>query len=350
MTQMTLPRLAAATLLACASLASAHADNGERTFRDNQRVGAFALIGDTPYGTEREPQFDRVIDEINADRSIRFVLHTGDIKAGSERCDDALLQHRFDQFQRFDRPFIYTPGDNEWTDCHRNSNGNYLPLERLDHLRTLFYPQPGMTTGTHPARVTTQADVPGFETFVENQLWHFAGAVMGTIHVVGSNNNLAPWNQIDPTDTVANPRPDRIAEVAAREAAALAWIDTIFDTAEASDAAGVLVAMQANPNFELPAGDPERAGFDAILERIATRAVVFARPVVIAHGDSHTFRMDMPLRAPTADGGEEVLENVFRFENFGSQYVHWVEVTVDPRDPNVFGMRPHLVPANAFAR
>lgn len=312
--------------------------------------GSFALIGDTPYGTAAEPQFDRVIDAINAEPRVRFVLHTGDIKAGSERCDDALLQHRFDQYQRIAKPFVYTPGDNEWTDCHRTNNGGYLPTERLAALRALFFPQPGVTSGGKPARVITQASVPGFETYVENTMWTFGGATMGTVHVVGSNNGYAPWNQIDPSDTYETPRPDRIAEVEGRIAAAVAWIDAIFDRATLDRAPGVLVAMQANPNFELPATDRERLGFNAVLERITARAIAFGKPVVVAHGDSHYFRVDKPLLAPTPANGMQILERVTRVENFGSQYVHWVEVTVDPRDPNVFRFEPHLVEANLYPR
>jgi hypothetical protein len=207
-----------------------------------------------------------------------------------------------------------------------------------------------VTTGTRPARVVTQASVPGFETFVENTLWSFGGATMGTIHVVGSNNGLAPWNQIDPTDSYDTPRPDRLAEVRAREAAALAWIDTIFDQAALNRSAGVLVAMQANPNFELPAGELERQGFNAVLDRLTKRAIAFGKPVVIAHGDSHYFRVDKPLLAPTANGGPQLLENVTRAENFGSQYVHWVEVSVDAADPNVFRFEQRIVEANRFPR
>lgn len=95
-----------------------------------------------PYGSAFEPQFDRVIDAINASQRVRFVLHTGDTKGGSERCDHALLQRRFDQYRRFTLPFVLTPGDNDWTDCHRTNNGNYLPTERLQKFRQLFYPQP----------------------------------------------------------------------------------------------------------------------------------------------------------------------------------------------------------------
>ncbi len=312
--------------------------------------GSFALIGDVPYGAATEAQFDRVIDEINATPRVRFVLHTGDVKAGSERCDDTLLQRRFDQVQRFAVPFVYTPGDNEWTDCHRTNNGGYVPTERLQKVRALYFPQPGVTTGGRRAVVATQAALPGYEAFVEHTMWQFGGATMGTIHVVGSNNGYAPWNQIDPTDSYVSPRPDRVAEVEARIAAALAWIDTIFNRATADGSAGVLIAMQANPNFELPSTDRERMGFNAVLERIASRAVAFGKPVVIAHGDSHYFRVDKPLLATTPANGLQLLERVTRAENFGSQYVHWVEVRVDANSPEVFAFHPRLVEANLFPR
>lgn len=334
---------------------AAHADDREHGRAHDRghhlpQAGSFALIGDTPYGAAREPMFDRVIQDINRNHQVRFVVHTGDIKAGSERCDDALFIHRFEQFETFDVPFILTPGDNEWTDCHRTSNGGYLPTERLARLREIFYPEAGVTTGGRKARVESQARMPGHEAYVENTLWQFAGTVMGTIHVVGSNNDLAPWNQIDPNDSYESPRADRIAEFEARQAAALAWINAIFDRATATGARGVLIAMQANPNFDLDATDRQREGFNAVLDLITTRAIAFAKPVVIAHGDSHYFRVDKPLAAATVNAGVQTIENVTRVENFGSQNVHWVEVSVDPRDENVFSFRQHIVEANRFAR
>jgi len=314
------------------------------------QAGSFALIGDTPYGAAREVMFDRVIADINRSEQVRFVVHTGDIKAGGERCDDELLLHRFAQFETFDIPFILTPGDNEWTDCHRASNGGYLPTERLARLREIFYPEPGVTTGGRKARVESQAAMAGHEAYVENTLWQFAGTVMGTIHVVGSNNDLAPWSQIDANDSYEAPRADRIAEFEARQAAALAWINAIFDRATFVRARGVLIAMQANPNFETDAADQSRLGFNAVLDLITERAIAFGKPVVIAHGDSHYFRVDKPLLADTVDAGMQSVENVTRVENFGSQNVHWVEVRVDPRDENVFSFRQHIIDENKFAR
>jgi hypothetical protein len=315
-----------------------------------QARASFALLGDVPYGQAEEPKFDRVIDAIHANPAVRFVVHTGDVKQGSERCDDAVFARRFAQYQRFAVGFVVTPGDNDWTDCHRTNNGGYLPTERLVRFRQVFYPQPGLTTGGKPFAVATQAADPAWAEFVENQMWRFAGTTMATLHVVGSNNGLDPWNQIDASDSYTTPRADRIAEVSRREAAALAWIDAVFDAAAASGSAGVLVAMQANPNFELAANAQQRQGFNRVLERLGARAQAFGRPVLLAHGDSHYFRLDKPLLRPVAGGGSAMLENFTRVENFGSPNVHWVEVAVDARDPGVFRVVPHIVAGNLFPR
>jgi hypothetical protein len=315
-----------------------------------QMRASFALLGDVPYGTAEEPKFERVIAAINASPSVRLVVHTGDVKQGSERCDDAVFAKRFAQYQRFEMAFIVTPGDNDWTDCHRTNNGGYLPTERLARFRQVFYPQPGLTTGQRPFAVATQAAQPAFRDYVENVMWSFAGTTMATLHVVGSNNNLDPWNQIDPSDSYLTPRADRLAEFAAREAAALAWIDAVFDQAEAARSAGVMIAMQANPAFELLASAQQRQGFNKVLERLGQRAQTFGKPVLLAHGDSHYFRLDKPLVRPVAGGGSAMLENFTRVENFGSPSVHWVEIGVDPRDPGVFRVTPHIVAGNVFSR
>lgn len=315
-----------------------------------QLRASFALLGDVPYGASEEPKFDRVIAAINASPAVRFVVHTGDVKQGSERCDDAVFAKRFAQYQRIESAFVLTPGDNDWTDCHRTNNGNYLPTERLGRFRQLFYPQPGMTTGQRPFAVATQAAQPAFREYVENVMWRFAGTTMATVHVVGSNNNLDPWNQIDASDSYTTPRADRVAEFAARESAALAWIDTVFDAAEAEHSAGVMIAMQANPAFELAASAQQRQGFNKVIERLGSRAQAFGKPVLLAHGDSHYFRLDKPLARPLAAGGSAMLENFTRVENFGSPSVHWVEISVDPRDPGVFQVIPRIVPGNVFAR
>lgn len=296
---------------------------------------SLALIGDTPYGVQREADFDRVIDHIQNSAAVRLVLHTGDIKAGGERCDDAVLQRRFAQFQRFRMAFIYTPGDNDWTDCHRRSNGTYHPLERLERVRALFFPQPGQSTGQHPIALRSQATEPGQERhrrFVENNLWTFERVVMATVHVVGSHNDLMPWADLDPDDGWNTPRADRLAAYRGREAAALDWIDATFDEAERTGAPGVLLAMQANPALDSAPGSRARRGFDAVVERIVQRTRRLGRPVLLAHGDTHHQRVDRPM----AD-----TPGLLRVENFGPEALQWVEIQIDAGHPEVFRVRTH---------
>jgi len=314
---------------------------------------SFALIGDVPYGSGEETKLARVIDAINASHAaggVQWVVHTGDVKRSRERCDDRLLQRRFDLFRRLVPPFVITPGDNDWTDCHRVPSGRYLPVERLARLRQIFYPRPGLSSAGRAEPVLTQALAPGqadaHRAHVENQCWSFAGVTMATVHVVGSHNGLEPWDDLDPADREDRPRPDRLADFKAREAAAVAWIDTAFDHAQAHGHAGVVIAMQANPGLHRTARDPARRGFNQVLDRLTRRAAAFGRPVLLAHGDTHTYRFDAPLAHAAAHTRLPRLANLRRVENFGSPQVHWVEVRVDASTAEVFTAVPHYVLAN----
>jgi len=42
-------------------------------------------------------------------------------------------------FHQFEKPLIYTPGDNEWTDCNKLEAGSYNPQERLETARKVFF-------------------------------------------------------------------------------------------------------------------------------------------------------------------------------------------------------------------
>jgi hypothetical protein len=50
-------------------------------------------------------------------------------------CADALYTQALGFFNALRAPAIFTPGDNDWTDCDRPSNGAFSSLERLDHER-----------------------------------------------------------------------------------------------------------------------------------------------------------------------------------------------------------------------
>lgn len=292
---------------------------------------SFALLGDTPYGPEQTADFPRLIDDVNDDPHVRFVLHVGDVKAGSTPCSDELLTSKLELYQTFEDPFVLTPGDNEWTDCHREAAGRYLPTERLAFLRETFYPEPGTTLGRRTMQVDTQADSEEHADHVENQLFTRSGVVFSAIHVVGSNNDLEPWSQLPGGD-----RPvERHREYASRLDAALAWLDHTFERARRDGAAGVFLMIHANPRIELEADDPDRRGFTTFLDGFEDHAAAFDGPVVLDHGDLHELLIDHPFAA---------LPNVTRVQTFGAEIGHWLRVTVDPRSAALFSFGPVRVP------
>ena len=71
---------------------------------------------------------------------VNFAIFTGDTKDGKSECSDAVIVDGLkNYFQKLNVPTLYSVGDNEWTDCHRISNGSYDPLERLSRIRKSFF-------------------------------------------------------------------------------------------------------------------------------------------------------------------------------------------------------------------
>jgi len=176
-------------LLAIASVAPALADNA-RPIDGSKRPVTLAVIGDAPYGAAQVVDLPNLVADINADPQVERVVHVGDIKNGSSRCDTSYFELIAEQFESFADPLVYTPGDNEWTDCHRSNNGKYDPLERLTVLRDIFFAEPGRTLGGRAEALFTQADSDEFGELVENVAWQEARVVFATLHVVGVDRPL----------------------------------------------------------------------------------------------------------------------------------------------------------------
>ena len=54
--------------------------------------------------------------------------------------DPTWNQKIFNLFAQFEDPLVYTPGDNEWTDCHETKEfSSGAPLNELAAVRSLFF-------------------------------------------------------------------------------------------------------------------------------------------------------------------------------------------------------------------
>ena len=316
--------LALAALIA-APVAVALADGGDER---HDRTQTLAIIGDIPYGDAQIAAFPSEIRQINADPSVSRVIHLGDIKNGSSRCDDSYFQARLADFQTFADPLVYTPGDNEWTDCHRTNNGGYVPTERLAKLRELFFARPGETLG---AKTEVR---PQSSRFPENVRWRAQRVQFGVVHVVGSNDDQFPWygdRRIPAGSGALVPETPfetalRVREYVAREAAALDWIDQVFDDAEKHDAPAVVLGMQADM-WDGAAAD--QTAFIPIKAVIADRAARFGKPVALLQGDSHELTVDRPAGQPA---------NLVRIVVQGSTSIphEWLRLRIDTSRAGVF--------------
>ncbi|MFR9775600.1 hypothetical protein ACL02O_06025 [Micromonospora sp. MS34] len=297
--------------------------------RGDRRHGPYeiALIGDMPYGDTGRAQFPGVIADVNAHR-VAFTTFDGDIKNGKERCDQPIYDAAVTNFDTFDAPLVYVPGDNEWTDCDRASNGAYDPNERLALIRRMFAAGPD-SFGRRTLALARQAGYP------ENVRWQYGPVTYLGLNVPGSDNN-AP--QFDAAGTQVD---GDAAEYAGRNAADLDWLERGFAAAGATHSAAVMIVVQADM---WSAGDPT-THFADLKTRLARLSIGFAGQVVLVNGDSHFLQIDKPL----TDRAGQTIENFTRVQTFGSDQNHWVGATVDPRDPDVFTFHQHIVAANVPA-
>jgi hypothetical protein len=310
-----------------------------QTAATNDKAGTFAfgLFGDLGYSAAEEPLMANVLDDLNRAR-LSFVVHVGDLgspRAGS--CTQELWARRLAQFQASANPLIYTPGDNDWTDCRAQQGAPEAdPLERLVKLRAFFFASE-QSFGQRTIALTRQSNTPQFDKYRENARWDLGGATFLTLHVVGSNNGRGRTSDGD-------------AEFAERNSADLAWLHAGFEHAVRNASRAIVIMQQANifPAFPPFPGDPkqEPSGFTELRNAVAKEAAQFGKPTVLVHGDSHYFRIDKPFMRRGAGSNEPVVENVTRVEPFGSPFHHWVMVTADADDPNVFTFHQRLVPAN----
>ena len=252
---------------------------------------AFAVIGDVPYGADQIAAFPRWIQQINDDPAVRSVVHLGDIKNGSSLCSDDYFRLIRTDFDMFEDPLVYTPGDNEWTDCHRTNNGAYNPLERLDKLREVFFDQPGKTLGaTMPVKSQENLGLPENVRFTQNRV------AFSVVNVQGSNNSLLPWSGLGETAPTA----EQLAEVEHRTDAVLDQIRDTFADAERRNDRAVVLMTQADmfdPSLlaAATANPATMSGFRQIVAAIVDETNRFDRPVYLINGDSHVFAENQPL-------------------------------------------------------
>jgi len=379
--------MASATLLALTAAftvpGTLHGDNGQGNAygknkdypygvnQQSSRAYSIGLWGDLPYSAEQAAVLPNLIADMNS-QNLAFTAHDGDLRQGSgaPNCaDNSIYTRAATYFGSLHAPAIFTPGDNDWTDCDRKSLGadGRNSLQELQNERVFFFATPytlGQTqflqevqatplckgfgsananTDVTKTQTATYTDVP----CVENRRWIVGTVMYATLNIQGSCNNLC------------DDYPDA-TEYAARNAADIQWMKDTFATAIAQNCVAVMFITQADPGFaqDSSQGGPLRNpmtlaetdvpaiqdGFQAFLLALRAQVIAFNKPVAYVHGDSHYFRIDKPLLDAT---GKRVT-NFTRVETFGDHQpflgdVNWLKVNVDPSSREVFSYEPQIV-------
>lgn len=270
----------------------------------------FVVFGDLQDSSLAGRERDIVLIERINDIQPAFSVFVGDIKEGNSPCTDELfdaMRHVFDQHLA---PLIFTPGDNEWTDCWRKPAGGFDTAERKRAVVSKFT-ETHESIGQKTIRLDQQEGQP------ENARWRWNDVVFATLHITGSNNNFQQ-------------RADAIAEHQQRDALNAIWLDEAF--VAAADAKGLFLFIHANPKWESPWWEP--TGFDRFRDQLAKRAADIPGSIVLAHGDTHTFRIDKPFGSAP---------HMTRVEVFGPPQRGAVIIEVNPESEELFRFAPLLL-------
>jgi len=365
-----------ALVLGMSGLMGAAATGGSKGPFDTNSANTLviAAYGDAPYGTsptdtaqlEATPAF---IDSINADTDVDLVLHVGDIHSGKSYCTADYDLSIFNLWTAFHSPLVYTPGDNEWSDCHkvaeggglynattgqivyvRDANGNLAdyaggdPIANLQLVRSIFFANPGQALGQRLKIVLSQSQAfdpshPSDANYVENVMWEQSKVLFVTINLPGGSNNDTDVWYGTPTKSDA-----QIAEINERTAADLRWLDAAFARAQADGVSAVLIEAQADM-WDPEKGVAHQAASEPFVASIAAHARAFGKPVLMLNGDSHVYLSDNPLSPADPiyymHPGYDV-PNFHRIVVHGSTTpLEWLRLTLSPRNPpsgpNTFG-------------
>lgn len=268
----------------------------------------FALMGDTPYNRFEEQAFVGMLQNIDQ-LPMDFVIHLGDFKNSVSPCSDELYATRLHQFNQSRHPFIYIPGDNEWTDCASGSPPASVE-ERLAKLREIFFADT-FSLGRH--KISLRRQQPDFP---ENIRWLHKNVLFVGLNIPGGNNNYHP--DIENT------------EYRNRQIANSLWLKQAFSLATKKKVRGMVVLIHGNPRFK--DRSTIRSGYQMFLKGLEKGMKKYQRPVLLAHGDTHLFRVDQPL----TDASGATIPHLTRIEVPGSPFTDWVRVRVEPGSATLF--------------
>jgi len=212
-------------------------------------------IAQIPEGAAREAWLS-VVADMNA-HDLAFTVFIGDIGTPwdgvavdgyASVCDvenGTSLEDKVNILKSFRQPLIYTPGDNEWSQCYQAKdfseypyNYDLDPIAQLEKLRQLTQPHPHKSLGQrNQLKILRQ---PGYP---ENVMFIYGPVLYVTINIPSGNNSPQTSYNVETDDQMIDfTRP----EMKARQAANVRWLNKAFKEANHHNTKGIYIAEHAD--------------------------------------------------------------------------------------------------------
>ncbi len=300
---------------------------------------SFAVVANALNRASDESSVRQMLDAIARDRGdIAFIVYDGNVKGASEPCRDSIFQARHDLLDASRIPLVLLLGQHDWADCGLAQTGAYDPVERLDFVRQLFYPDAN-SLGQSPLTLSRESDVAHFRTFREIVRWQDHGVAFIGLNAPSPNNHYLTAG-------------GRNGEFEDRAVATSFWLEHAAETARRSEMRALVVILQGDPDFgryerrerfpwlRFSRSSQPRDGFLELKRSLVKAAETFRGPVIVIHGtetpEPNGFHIDQPLRN---DKGLAVTNLTRVAIAFKRPQAQWLEVQTDARWRSPFRLR-----------
>jgi hypothetical protein len=256
----------------------------------------FSVIGDVPYADSELAKLEQHVANHDLYSPSDFLVHLGDIFGETEVCFEARYVAVASIFEELAVPVYFVPGDNEWNDCLDPAQGWAWWTAHLMRLEEGFCGTPA---------TEYQAVRPENFAFVSKGVLFIGINLVGGSQISKAESRLRMQQDAD-------------------------WVGQQLQQHGALARAAV-VFSQAGPHSK------RQAFFDQFVPLAAS----FAKPVLFAHGDGHSWILDRPFSA----------QNVQRMQvQRGTSPPVQVTATLDPQNPFVFVRAPWPAGTQALNR
>lgn len=352
---------------------------------------SFGAVGDQDYRfifddpNAARKAWVNIVNDINSTKAIGFTIHVGDIGTPldgldvtgveGDMCknDSQTVLDKASIMNSFKKGVVYTPGDNEWSDCaYNNAAANFFggtpppfnidPQLSLSQLRAVFYPDANKSLGTQ-----SHIHLIRQENYPENVRYSYGDVLFTTFHATGGSGSFETFDQClsylyDIDNVAGGPPPIAIpnlyvrldgsnnpdcSEQQARQQANVQWLWDAYRAAKKTHAKALVIAHHADLRISPDGQTSLIEQYTPYVQAIRDISVKFKKPVLVLFGDSHVFMIDKPFKKENG----EVVQNATRLEVFGSDYdglpnTNWIQVNADTKAKEPFSFDLYMVQEN----